>query len=294
MSISNSKKSNSTHWDKIFKHAYNHKRNYKSENHDFFTAYRINKYQMSGSSNETISTNSYSTHNNEEHNDFINSVNFTDIYLLEKENSKYFCKTEKIINLARDAYNGILLEISNFKMKLIEMNNSLGNRSDFENDCDIEIKHKAYLSIKKNYDNLIEFVYFNLKNYTDMYLENENGEKFYAIYQIDHSKKNIVRNIMLTYIGSGGVVIDDCITKVDNICLKNLPEKLFLQIGKFNFQVKKSEYIKDFSILKLREKILDILNNIYLVEKEIDKNIKILGHSLNIIKVIKNNLHINN
>lgn len=313
MSTSNIKLTNSPHWNKIFKRAYlqNNKSEQKKREADKYKKYfKSNAYEItkcaneeSFESNSIVSSNksnyscsksnsTLSSNQNENKSYYdLNELNFDQLSILKNENEKYINNSESIIKLAYDAYTGILLEVSNFKVKLIEFNEKLKTRKE-NDDTDPDFTAKIHKLAKKEYNDILYFFYQNLLNFIKLQSVNDQSEKITALFELNPNEKNNVRNVSLTYVASGGIVIDDCIAKIDNIYVDDSCDKIIFQIGKCKFPIKKSETISQFNITKLREKIVKLLNNLFYIEKEIDKNIKILLHSLEIIEVIKNNLGI--
>lgn len=214
---------------------------------------------------------------------------FDELFILKRENEKYIdCSKARII-LAKNAFEGILQEILNLKILLNEFKNKLKDKKDV---IDLEEKYiKKFYNIKKNeYDEILLLFFNGLSNYANLQGRNSKGEKIHALLEL--YKNNNTRNISLTYIGFGGIVIDNCISKVDNILIDNLDDKIILQIGKCKLNIKKSHRIENFEILKLIEKIDKLLLNLVYIEKEAEKNIKILSYSLETICAVKKTLGI--
>lgn len=219
----------------------------------------------------------------------LNQINFEQITVLKKENINYIKNSESIIKLALEAFEGIYSKIIDFKNKLANYNNVLEDRNDNSN-LDPDYITNIHLLSKKEYDDIIFYFYQNILNYIELQSENKQGNKINAILNLDMKVNNYVRNVMLTYVASGGIVINDSIAIIDNINLDNSGDFLIFNIGKSVFSIKKSSSFTEFNILILKNEIKELINYLLYVEKEIDKNIKIILHSLNIINAIKKNM----
>lgn len=224
----------------------------------------------------------------------VKKVSLNNILDIDSENCKLINNTEVIINLAYDAFLGMLTEISNFRMKLISLNEILKCRKETD-DNEVSYNSNVLNLAKKEYDDLIEFLYQNLLNFIKMNYTNNCGYKLVALFQVStddiENETNLYRDVSLVYITCSGIVIDDCIAKIDNIYLDTTdPTKLIIQIGNSKLEINKSDAIDDLNYTKLRETIIQILNDLYHIEKVIDKNIKILLYSQNAINVVKNNI----
>jgi len=270
--MSNSESSNTQHWNKIFKHAHSGN-NYKIEQVkcEYLNKFIKNKLDNSESLDSESCTTELSINN-------LDIFKFDDS-LFKKENERYFSICEGKNILAKEIYLCILREVSNLKLKLIQLNDYIKNK---EKSDDFYDKFKSL--IKKEYNDLINFFYHNINSFTKMYLIDGNGNK---ITMMTHEKK-FERNINLFYADSLDIIENECISKIDNIYVGKSDEKMFIRIGKLRFEIKKLESIKDFNIINLTDAILNILDNIYLVEKEINKNIKIINFSIELIKVVEN------
>lgn len=261
MSKNNSKLSKSSHWDKILKHTNNlkNKCNSKNKNDDYEQKIEVN------------------------------NTAFSEVIDIDKENLIYIDNTKNILKLANIAYVGILTEISNFRMKLIELNEVLKFRKEYDEN-DPTFITKSQQIAKKEYDDLLIFLYQNLLNFIKMKLVSNYGNNCSALFESGTDDYN-VRNVTLTYMTRSGIVIDNSIAKIDNVRIDyDSLNKLILSIGNYKIKILKSIGIKHFTVIKLREYIIQVLNNLYSLEKEIEKNIKLISHSFETINAIKENL----
>ncbi|ARF08821.1 hypothetical protein Catovirus_1_871 [Catovirus CTV1] len=259
MSTVSTKTSNSPHWDKIFKRANKHKKNSFS----LLTQTSLN----SCSSNVT------------KDNDSTCDLNFSKLQILKNENNNFIKNTETIIKLAEETYSESLSEFSDLRSRLTDFNDNLKTQEENE---------ELYDQFKKEYDDILDAFYQKLiiilkkRDYN-------NGEKISALFEI--CQGNIERKISLSYIASGGVVMNDCIAKIDNVLLENKENKIIFVIGKRKFKIKKSGGIKEFTFEKMIDKITKIISKLLEIEKEVEKNIKILSYAEDTIQAVKNNLN---
>lgn len=295
MTISISENSNSSpQWNKIFNLAHKGKKyELNSERSQYLSDIIKNKLLKNDLTSSNTNTYSSFLQNKYNSSNYLDEINFNDTELFKIENYKYFNETENALILSKEAYCSILNIISIFKTKLIEINENYENKSEGINDnSESNCSNQNDIFLKKKYDEAINFLYENLLKYTKKYIILDNGTKIYAIHEIEPEKKNTERSMTLIYISSGGLILDNCISKIDNMYINNTFEMLQFQVGKLKFQIKKSECIKNFSIIEVRNKILSILDNICLVEKEVDKNIKVLDYSINILNLIKKSINL--
>ncbi len=221
----------------------------------------------------------------------LNNLYISDIIDIDKENTKYINNATNVINLINQSYSNILSELTYLKQKFTEFDEYLKFKKDCIDSNQIN-EINICKSVQKDYDNLLEFSFQNILDHANMYLINVRGEKYFALSEID--KNCVTRNIGITYITRNGVVIGENLTKIDNLFITIGSEQIELTLNNLKFEVKKISGFKNFTISKLREYIPELLNNLYKLEKEIDKNIKILSYSLDIVNVIHTNIKVNN
>lgn len=193
------------------------------------------------------------------------NINLNKINVLKEQNSCSLNKAELLLQLAHDAYVGIKNDITYFKNQLKEF------------------PHENDSIDRKRYDDLVKLFYNSLVDYFEMYSVDNKGNKNKILFKVHDN--NYFRNVSFTYIAPKGIVQLPSIAQFDNVSLENNTNEIIIQIGKFKYRIRKSS-----SINNLKEKIFSTRNNFYLIEDEIEKNIKLLKYSLNIINCLRNNI----
>lgn len=247
-----------SHWKKIFQHV-DGKKNKKFDSQVFVKKLSD---KLSDNSEKKIEVKVITPSDTTQ--EFINK---------NKLNCTYFSNTENLLNEIKNVYANVLLEISVFKNNLNELGSVIVDQCSNANNINI---------LSKKYDDLITFFYNNVSNHVNCLMSDCcNSQKIVF--------ENEQRIISLTYYSRNNVITNECVSKIDNIYVSN-NSNFLLKVGAQSLLIHYFDNIggiEDTPKQMLYDYVVNVLNKLPEIEKDIDKNLKIIIYSLKSLSVLR-------
>ncbi len=205
----------------------------------------------------------------------IKSFDKCNILDLTKQNEKYFLITQSILSNSKFSYSGILNILELYRCNLISLRENISQYTENTFITDI---------VQKRYDSLITELYNELLHYVKMEII-DCGVVKRAIFDINNT--DYTRNVGLTYLTCNGAVVNNAVAKLDNMSVTDNEFEIVVVIGNFTFHFYKSSGIDLFTVDNLINKINSYETDVINLEREINKNIKIIQQGEAILNIVK-------
>ena len=206
-------------------------------------------------------------------------ANRCDVLNIPVENKKYIDITTNILQNAKSSYTGFLITIDDYKNNIVSLRNQLQTMQDNSN--------TTVISGVRN-DNLIDLLYNSSQQYLTVEIIDSKQQSSRALF--DLSGANTLRSVSHSYFTCDGIVINNCIAKIDNIALTNSSLYLSWTVGGYTFIFPKAMSFAPLTIISLIDALLLTESNIAQLENEMSKNINIINAGLMILDMLKNNI----